>query len=140
MLFLDTLKLYSVISRCPFSPTSTSSYDFSIAQFFSILKLYFIFLAVYSDNPSSFIHKIPTSAIYMTTCFCLPLLIIVYQRGITNKKISKNRKNSENHRTFYLFKILVILEVRLYFRFKIYLTEKKQCYGGHFVNSFMACD
>lgn len=64
MLFLDTLKLYSVISRCPFSPTSTSSYDLSIAQFFSILKLYFIFLAVYSDNSSSFIHKIPTSAIY----------------------------------------------------------------------------
>lgn len=58
LLFLDTFKLYSVISRCPFSPFFTSSYDFSIAQFFSILKLYPTFLAVYSDNPSSFNFKI----------------------------------------------------------------------------------
>lgn len=56
LLILRTLKWGSVISRCPISTKFTSSYDFSNAPVFSILKLYLAVFAVYSNHHSSFIN------------------------------------------------------------------------------------
>lgn len=135
LLFLGTLEWDSAISRCPFSTTFTSRYDFSITPVFSILKLYLPISAVYSDHPSSFIHVksniwhlyddlfLPSHNFFSVRCHVGLQTIIVYQRGITLKSnIGESRKKAGDSSDDFL--VLVIVENRLYFLFKIYPTEK----------------
>lgn len=114
LLFLGTIEWDSIISRCPFSTTFTSSYDFSNTPVFSILKLYLPVSAVYSDHPSSFIHVksniwhlyddliLPSHNLFPVRCHVGLQTIFVYQRGITQKVTSaKAGKKPENHRTIF---------------------------------------